>query len=247
MSEMSHMRCQWRVFRFHDGGWGIEAIGHNYTLTCLARSGEMLPEDPSGERTLQAICDEHNAALERLNAEWKVDANGNAKTMTSKTETKADTAGESVFAYTKEVITVYTVLTQDKLRPDGLHNIEVSGVPGGCMNGVKVGDRVEINILPGSGNPALKTVTKCIPVTSPESQLADNAKPEATGWLCPRCGKSLAPWVRECGCGGWVTPCVPYVPPVWPVAPPYYYPYPLFPTYPDVTCKDNITYTTTTR
>ena len=20
------------------------------------------------------------------------------------------------------------------------------------------------------------------------------------GWLCPRCGKSLAPWVRECGC-----------------------------------------------
>ena len=21
-----------------------------------------------------------------------------------------------------------------------------------------------------------------------------------TGWLCPRCGKSLAPWVRECGC-----------------------------------------------
>lgn len=22
------------------------------------------------------------------------------------------------------------------------------------------------------------------------------------GWLCPRCGKSLAPWVRECGCEG---------------------------------------------
>jgi len=22
-----------------------------------------------------------------------------------------------------------------------------------------------------------------------------------TGWLCPRCDKSLAPWVRECDCG----------------------------------------------
>lgn len=20
------------------------------------------------------------------------------------------------------------------------------------------------------------------------------------GWICPRCGKALAPWVRECGC-----------------------------------------------
>jgi hypothetical protein len=28
------------------------------------------------------------------------------------------------------------------------------------------------------------------------------ARPAAVGWICPRCGKALAPWVEACGCGG---------------------------------------------
>lgn len=37
------------------------------------------------------------------------------------------------------------------------------------------------------------------------------------GWLCPRCGKILAPWVKECDCSaGIVYPYQPYIP---------YYPY----------------------
>lgn len=32
------------------------------------------------------------------------------------------------------------------------------------------------------------------------------------GWICPLCGKALAPWVRECGCyrAEWYYPSWPY-------------------------------------
>ena len=52
------------------------------------------------------------------------------------------------------------------------------------------------------------------------------------GWLCPACGKSNAPTVKECACGGiqviQVPYPVPYPVPVYPMGPTY-------PMYPQVT------------
>ena len=33
---------------------------------------------------------------------------------------------------------------------------------------------------------------------------------QTQGWVCPRCGKSLAPWVRECDCSGEAKVMPPY-------------------------------------
>ena len=33
---------------------------------------------------------------------------------------------------------------------------------------------------------------------------------QTQGWICPRCGKSLAPWVRECDCNGEAKVMPPY-------------------------------------
>ena len=50
------------------------------------------------------------------------------------------------------------------------------------------------------------------------------------GWVCSRCGKSLAPSVRECDCQPTETlnyvPCIPYY---YPNTAPYYPYYPYFP------------------
>lgn len=33
-------------------------------------------------------------------------------------------------------------------------------------------------------------------------KMTQMSKPEE-GWLCPRCGRVNAPWVRQCDCTGW--------------------------------------------
>jgi len=33
---------------------------------------------------------------------------------------------------------------------------------------------------------------------------------QTQGWVCSRCGKSLAPWVRECDCSGEAKVMPPY-------------------------------------
>jgi hypothetical protein len=53
-------------------------------------------------------------------------------------------------------------------------------------------------------------------------------KPYNEGWICSRCGKSNAPWVKSCECVAQYQPYYPTVTPSTPLLPPYqpqWYPY----------------------
>jgi hypothetical protein len=53
---------------------------------------------------------------------------------------------------------------------------------------------------------------------------------EQQGWICPKCGRVYAPWVKECeACNPVKT--APVVEPWIPIVP--FYPFPLWPPYPD--------------
>jgi len=53
----------------------------------------------------------------------------------------------------------------------------------------------------------------------PENWEDKNKPTGPIGWVCPVCGKGLAPWARECGC---VQPQYVMVPTLWSGGPPGY-------------------------
>ena len=61
--DMEHMHVRWRVGKPGNGDYAwIQADGKSGWA--VARIYIFLPGDTRGHRTAQAICDEHNAALE---------------------------------------------------------------------------------------------------------------------------------------------------------------------------------------